>query len=48
MMNVDGVIHGNSRCELLGFDSNRKWEEPSKVYEPMIYTIKRLIEKDDV
>ena len=25
MANPDGVIHGNSRTNLLGFDINRKW-----------------------
>ncbi|CAD8196878.1 unnamed protein product [Paramecium octaurelia] len=25
MLNVDGVIHGNQRCGLGGFDLNRKW-----------------------
>jgi len=25
MVNPDGVIHGNSRTNLLGFDVNRKW-----------------------
>ena len=26
MVNVDGVIHGNSRTNLLGYDLNRSWE----------------------
>lgn len=25
MVNVDGVIHGNSRCNLAGLDLNRQW-----------------------
>jgi hypothetical protein len=25
MVNVDGVVHGSSRCNLLGFDLNRQW-----------------------
>lgn len=25
MLNVDGVIHGNQRCSLKGYDLNRKW-----------------------
>ncbi|CAD8092458.1 unnamed protein product [Paramecium primaurelia] len=25
MLNVDGVVHGNQRCGLGGFDLNRKW-----------------------
>ena len=31
MLNVDGVIHGNNRCCLVGMDLNRKWKEPNKV-----------------
>ena len=27
MINVDGVIHGNSRTNLLGYDLNRSWED---------------------
>ena len=27
MVNVDGVIHGNSRTNLLGYDLNRSWED---------------------
>lgn len=25
MVNPDGVIHGNSRCNLAGLDLNRNW-----------------------
>jgi murein tripeptide amidase MpaA len=25
MVNPDGVIHGNSRCNLAGLDLNRQW-----------------------
>ena len=25
MVNVDGVVHGNSRCTLAGVDPNRVW-----------------------
>jgi hypothetical protein len=31
MMNVDGVIHGNNRCSLVGVDLNRRWKDPNKV-----------------
>jgi len=31
MMNPDGVIHGNYRCNLQGVDLNRQWLNPSKV-----------------
>lgn len=27
-MNPDGVILGNSRCNLKGFDLNRMWNKP--------------------
>ena len=26
MVNPDGVIHGNSRCNLAGLDLNRNWD----------------------
>lgn len=29
MVNPDGVIHGNSRCNLSGLDLNRNWMETS-------------------
>lgn len=28
MMNPDGVIIGNSRCNTFGYDLNRQWKEP--------------------
>lgn len=34
MMNPDGVIHGNYRSNISGFDLNRKWENASKHYHP--------------
>ena len=40
MLNPDGVIYGNYRWSLLGFDLNRKWVNPSKVYEPWIFYTK--------
>lgn len=30
MINPDGVILGNSRCNFKGFDLNRKWNCPDK------------------
>lgn len=44
MVNPDGVIHGNYRSNISGFDLNRKWENPSKLYQPEIYHIKKMIE----
>ena len=29
MVNVDGVVHGNYRCSLVGIDLNRVWKNPS-------------------
>lgn len=46
MINIDGVVHGNTRAELIGCDSNRKWTEPHKVYQPIVYTLRKMIEKD--
>lgn len=31
MVNPDGVIHGNYRCDLAGADLNRRWKKPNKV-----------------
>ena len=31
MMNVDGVVHGNNRCSLVGCDLNRKWAQSSVI-----------------
>ena len=46
MVNVDGVVHGNTRAELIGADPNRKWSNPHKIRNPIIYTLKKAIEKD--
>jgi murein tripeptide amidase MpaA len=43
MMNPDGVIHGNYRSNISGYDLNRKWENPSKIYHPEIFYLKKLI-----
>jgi len=32
MLNPDGTVNGNYRCSLAGFDLNRKWKNPSKVF----------------
>lgn len=37
MINVDGVIYGNFRCDLTGVDLNRKWKETSKLLYPQIF-----------
>lgn len=45
MFNPDGVIHGNTRAELTGIDSNRVWKKPSKITTPAVYFIKKLIQR---
>ena len=30
MLNPDGVINGNYRCSLLGYDLNRVWDQANK------------------
>lgn len=43
MLNIDGVIIGNYRCNLSGADLNRQWIEPSKKSHPSIYYTKMVI-----
>jgi len=42
MLNPDGVIQGNYRCNILGVDLNRRWTNPSKLLHPTIYYAKML------
>lgn len=42
MINPDGVIRGNYRCNTLGVDLNRRWQNPSKVLHPTIFFCKQL------
>jgi hypothetical protein len=37
MINIDGVIYGNFRCDVSGVDLNRQWKEPSRYLHPHIY-----------
>ena len=37
MINVDGVIYGNFRCDITGFDMNRRWKDTSKLMHPQIF-----------
>lgn len=34
MINPDGVIYGNFRCNLAGVDINRNWIDPDKNLHP--------------
>ena len=42
-LNPDGVISGNHRCSLSGVDLNRQYLNPSHIYHPSIYHLKRLV-----
>lgn len=45
MINVDGVIYGNFRCDLSGTDLNRSWKEPNKLFHPHIVAIKEELRR---
>ena len=45
MMNPDGVINGNYRCNLSGSDLNRRWHMPDPVLHPTVYYCKEMIRK---
>ena len=42
MLNIDGVIIGNYRCNLSGADLNRQYVDPSKKNHPTIYYTKSV------
>ena len=43
MLNPDGVVVGNYRCNLAGIDLNRVWNEPSRKLHPTIWHTKELL-----
>ena len=43
MVNIDGVIYGNFRCDLAGYDLNRCWTKPSLLIHPHLYKIKQKL-----
>lgn len=45
MLNPDGVIIGNYRCNLNLVDLNRQWIDPNKKFHPTIYHAKQLIKR---
>lgn len=47
MLNPDGVVLGNYRCSLMGFDLNRYWNEPSPWAHPSIVATKQLLQQMD-
>ncbi|CAG9329115.1 unnamed protein product [Blepharisma stoltei] len=40
MLNIDGVIAGNTRCSLTGEDLNRSFQDPNPKLNPVIYSLK--------
>lgn len=45
MLNPDGVINGNTRCNLAGVDLNRCWIDPSRKMQPTAYAYKNMVKK---
>lgn len=45
MLNIDGVIIGNYRCNLAQVDLNRQWIDPNKKLHPTIYHTKQMIKR---
>jgi len=43
MMNPDGVVTGNSRCNLAGADLNRKWSCPDPMLHPEVFEVKKIL-----
>ena len=43
MLNPDGVVVGNYRCSLSGFDLNRQWIAPNGRHFPEIKAVKQMI-----
>lgn len=45
MLNIDGVIIGNYRCDLAQVDLNRQWIDPNKKFHPTIFNTKEMIKR---
>lgn len=43
MLNPDGVVQGNYRCNLIGNDLNRKWLLPNRYLHPTVFYTKQLM-----
>lgn len=43
MLNPDGVINGNTRCNVAGVDLNRVWQTPDKKLHPSVFHLKQLL-----
>ena len=44
MLNPDGVVNGNYRCNLSGHDLNRQWLAPDPFLHPEIHSLKKLMQ----
>ena len=45
MINVDGVIQGNTRTSIAGCDLNRRWKNPNEFFHPEIYYAKEMVKE---
>lgn len=45
MLNPDGVVMGNSRYSLGGYDLNRCWGNPSQKTQPIVFALKERLKK---
>eukprot|EP00397_Hematodinium_sp_SG-2012_P000506 GEMP01000507.1.p1 GENE.GEMP01000507.1~~GEMP01000507.1.p1 ORF type:complete len:1794 (+),score=450.48 GEMP01000507.1:169-5550(+) len=43
MLNPDGVVQGNTRCNLAGVDLNRMYLNPSRYLQPTIFFLKNMM-----
>lgn len=43
MINVDGVIYGNFRCDIGGVDLNRQWHDPCPILHSQVYAIRQRL-----
>mmetsp|Transcript_74968 Transcript_74968/g.199917 ORF Transcript_74968/g.199917 Transcript_74968/m.199917 type:complete len:1075 (+) Transcript_74968:53-3277(+) len=43
MVNIDGVLYGNSRCTLAGVDPNRHWTDPNPILHPVVHSLKAYL-----
>jgi len=48
MLNPDGVIVGNYRCSLSGYDMNRQWQHPDHKLAAPVHHLKRIMNHSEV
>jgi len=45
-MNIDGVIYGNSRCDIAGADINRRWtKSPNTFLYPTVAATRSMFNR---